>query len=178
MSTVIIGLVYLAISAENARLERPLDIKIQPWKVTYFNGKELEGPPIISGYDDKIDFNWKGADPVKEVSGGRFSASWETCLVASDEQKVHFFLDADDGIRIFVDGEIIFESWKDQVLEKQRFSHSFNKGPHYMRVEYYQTGGPSKLRLLAGAHKKMLANLPVDKDAGKTSDFNNPKPCG
>jgi len=176
-SALIILAVHFAIQAENKRRATPLRITKAPWRTSFFHGTKLEGEKIAQTISNFINFNWKGKDPFKNVSGSSFSARFQSCILAEQTQKIYFKLNSDDGIRIYIDSKIEFESWHSQLLEKAEFEHFMTKGLHKVEIEYYQVGGPSQLKLQAGAHKKKLTKIPTNEKIILAEDFSKENPC-
>ena len=74
---------------------------------------KFTAPLTIKRIDPKIDFNWGGGSPVPGlVNPESFSIRW----VGKIEPKVSgnhtFFLRADDGVRLKVNGQSLIDDWR------------------------------------------------------------------
>lgn len=129
------------------------------WVGSYFNNPGLIGQPTFNRIDPALIFNWGGYSPGPGLNGVLWSARWTTqqYLYAG---LYRFNVVADDGIRIFVDGQLILDQWRDQTAT---FSVNIQvvAGYHTITVEYYQGQGTAQLSLtydfLGGPQTQWLA---------------------
>jgi hypothetical protein len=52
-----------------------------------------------------------------------------------------FTATADDGIRVYLDGTLVIDQWKDQSATTYTTSRQVTAGNHELKVEYYEHGG-------------------------------------
>lgn len=97
--------------------------------------------------DPEINFIWID-DPAPGVPLNSFVAVWEGYLYAPVSREYRFFLDSDDGARLYIDGYIVIDRWGGGGFGIV-FSEPVNlsEGPHRIRVEYYNEGPFGKIRL-------------------------------
>ncbi|MEM4971131.1 MAG: PA14 domain-containing protein [Sulfolobales archaeon] len=97
--------------------------------------------------DPEINFIWID-DPAPGVPLNSFAAVWEGYLYVTDAGSYRFFLDVDDGARLYIDNEIVIDRWESRGTG---FSISdpldLLEGPHKIRLEYYNEGPFGKIRL-------------------------------
>jgi hypothetical protein len=79
-------------------------------------------------------------------SGDGFSARW------SGQRYFHagfyrFWVFADDGVRLWVDGELLVDQWHDGSAEYHAPVTYLNTGNHDVVVEYYENSGEAEIRL-------------------------------
>jgi PA14 domain len=58
-----------------------------------------------------------------------------------------FSATADDGVRVYLDGSLVIDQWKDQSATTYTVARSVTAGNHELKVEYYQNGGDAVARL-------------------------------
>jgi hypothetical protein len=116
------------------------------WKAEYFNNRKLQDDPILERYDDELEFDWAQGSPDPVVSADNFSARW-TREVDFDEGSYAFVAEADDGVRLWVDGHRLIDSW-DDGMRTQWAERSFSgDGKRTVRVEYYEHYGGARIKV-------------------------------
>ena len=55
-------------------------------------------------------------------------------------------IQTDDGARLWLDGQLIHDRWKDQGATTYRVSRSLGAGEREVRLEYYENGGGAVAR--------------------------------
>jgi hypothetical protein len=103
-----------------------------------------EGVPALTRIDPSIDFNWGDpGGPDASISVDQFSARWTADLEIAVADTYTFIGRSDDGIRIWLDDELIVDAWVDRG-PADSFSQplALEPGIYSLRVEYYEnTGG-------------------------------------
>lgn len=109
--------------------------------------------PVVARVDPAVNFTWLGANPLPSVPGTNFMARWEGWLTvpAGATTEYRFGLSSDDGVRMWVDGNLVVDAWG-----AQSDWLSANSGPlalaggsrHAVRIEYFQGGGASWVDLV------------------------------
>jgi LysM repeat protein len=106
------------------------------WYGQYYNNLTLTDPPCATRYDASIDFNWGWAAPMSGVDSDRFSVRW-TRTVYLSAGTYRFWARIDDGVRVWVDGTLIIDQWRDGALRSYSADRTLAAGNHDIRVEYY-----------------------------------------
>lgn len=123
------------------------DVPENAFCAEFYKGMKLEGLPIHSRIDDKIDFYWRGASPEPEfVPKDRFSVRWQGDFEFT-EGTYRFISSTDDGIRVLVDGEEVISSWKYQGTTEYFNDIDLTAGKHRIVVEYFEGGGWATAKL-------------------------------
>jgi hypothetical protein len=52
-----------------------------------------------------------------------------------------FTATADDGVRVYLDGTLVIDQWKDQSATTYTAPRTVTAGNHEVKVEYYENGG-------------------------------------
>lgn len=113
----------------------------------FFNGIALEGEPIHKRIDPKINFYWGGGAPeAGVVPSNRFSTRWQGEF--NFEAGLYRFISStDDGIRVWVNGQEIISSWKNQGTTEYYKDLDLSAGKHLIKVEYYENYGAATAAL-------------------------------
>lgn len=80
----------------------------------YFANKELEGKPVISKTDANLDLSWQDGAPGEAVDTNFFSVRWQGRLKAPGTGTYTIKAVSDDGVRIWIGGKLIIDSWVPQ----------------------------------------------------------------
>lgn len=123
------------------------------WHGQYYNNKNLEGDPVVTRQDGGIRFDWSTGSPDAKVSRDNFSVRW-TRSVYLKEGQYHFRIQHDDGMRVYVDGKIIYDSWFDQSVTYKTAVVPLKEGYRTFMVEYYDHVGNA------------VAQVQIDEDPG------------
>lgn len=122
------------------------DIIISDWRGEYYDNPTLAGNPVYVRNDVTIDFNWGGGSPDPRLPEDRFSARWtRTQDFAGGFYR--FTTVSDDGVRFWVDGQIVVDEWHDGVLESRAVDLYISEGQHSLRLEYYENLGGAMIQL-------------------------------
>lgn len=114
-------------------------------KAIYYNGTELQGKPILEKTYPQLSVYLNHTAPEKEVPVYDFSAVFETKICPKND--VDLVVEADDGIRVWVDGVQTVDDWT------RHSAMLFNAGTlkagqiHDIKIEYYQGGGEACIAL-------------------------------
>jgi hypothetical protein len=129
------------------------------WVGSYYNNPQLIGQPTFSRIDPALIFNWGGYSPGPGLNGVLWSARWTTQQYFN-AGLYRFNIIADDGVRVYIDGQPILDAWKDQTAT-YNINVQVVAGYHTITVEYYQGQGTAQLLLtydfLGGPQTQWLA---------------------
>jgi LysM repeat protein len=116
------------------------------WTCTYFKNQFLEDP-AGSVIVPAIGFNWDGKSPYAGVPETLWSMRCTSVQYFPSSGLYQFNAKVDDGVRLFVDGNVVISSWTNHAGSTEVGTANLNAGPHNMTVEYYQFGHDSLLYL-------------------------------
>jgi len=96
----------------------------------------------IEDQEGKVD----GPTTAVSIGVDHFSAKWRGNFQfpAGDYT---FIAKADDGIRVWVDGQKIIDAWRDQGPTEYRANRNLTAGPHTIEVFYYENDNGATVRL-------------------------------
>lgn len=116
------------------------------WRGEYFNNPDLAGWPTFVREDASIDFNWGNGSPGGGISPDFFSVRW-TNDFRLEGGKYRFIVDVDDGIRLWIDDQLIIDEWREQAQRRFTRELQLGAGSHNFRVEYIEYAGVARVRL-------------------------------
>jgi hypothetical protein len=116
-----------------------------PWRGDYYTNMTLFGGPAVVRYDSEINFNWGTSAPAGGIPADQFSVNW-SAVQYFNAGTYTFSVTVDDGVRVWVDGELIIDQWKDQQATTYSASRYLNAGNHALQVQYYENGGDALCR--------------------------------
>jgi hypothetical protein len=94
--------------------------------------------------DAAIDFNWGSGSPSPSMGANTFSIRWTGDFDFTAGNYV-FQATVDDGVRIWVDGELEMDVWEDQPATTYSFNRTMTAGSHEIVVEYYENSGSASI---------------------------------
>ena len=134
-----------AISASTAACPPP-SCPTGEYSAHYYGNMTLSGTPVLQRCEAAINHDWGGGSPAANVPTNQFSARW-TGTFSSTAGSYQFTATADDGIRVWVDGALVVDSWRDQAPTTYQQTRSLTAGSHDLKVEYYENGGGAVARV-------------------------------
>ncbi len=109
------------------------------WRGSYFANPDLEGEPLVVRNDENIDFDWGRGSPASLLPVDNFSVRWRR-TVSFEEGTYRFWAAADDGVRLYVDGKLLIDDWRDSSAKRLEADTTLEAGKHEIVVEYYERG--------------------------------------
>lgn len=118
-------------------------------KAAYFNNISLSGTPVLERIDPNIQFQWTLFSPDPSINYDFFSARWTGNLTSPASGNFNIGIDGNDGYRLYLNDELIIDTWNRQGYNTTLKSYPFKKGETYaLRVEYKEAAGNAKFRLI------------------------------
>jgi hypothetical protein len=108
--------------------------------VEYFANKSLTAPAVFTTTEATISHDWGNLGPGNGIPNDGFSARWQGSY-RFEGSSYTFTTTADDGVRLWVDGELLIDQWKDQAPTEYRATRAMTAGDHPVKVEYYENAG-------------------------------------
>jgi glucan endo-1,3-alpha-glucosidase len=110
------------------------------YQVEYFHNSTLSGTPTFERCEAQVDHDWDTNGPGYGVGINSFSARW-TGTHDFQAGNYTFSATADDGVRVWVDNQLIINQWKNQAANTYTTTRAMTSGEHQVKVEYYEAAG-------------------------------------
>ncbi len=116
------------------------------WEARYYNNPTLSGTHDLKRLETEINYDWGEGSPSSQINDDFFSARWNRRVTFS-AGTYRFSATMDDGMRVWVDGEVIIDSWYDSQEHTVTADIQLSEGDHDIQVKYYEAGGGAVARL-------------------------------
>jgi hypothetical protein len=117
---------------------------VSGWEGRYFDNPDLVGGPALVRDDAAIDFDWGVGPPVDWMPDDNFAIRWTRTVDFTPGYYI-FKLRSDDGLRFWLDGELLIDKWHDMEAQLHYFDTAYLEGPHQLLVEYYEHTGRAQV---------------------------------
>jgi len=115
--------------------------------VKYYNNKTLEGDPVTTGRMAELDFSTM--KPIAEgVKSDYWSMTAESELTIPADGEMLIVIAGDDGYRLYLDGNVVLEDWRDHALTTRSKTISVKAGQKMkVRVDFFDNNNEATLNL-------------------------------
>jgi hypothetical protein len=121
------------------------------WKGEYFSNRGLSGSPSMIRNDGTgyLNFDWGTGSPSSGcgIGSDNYSVRWTRNVYFSNTAMYRFTVTADDGVRLYVDGQLKIDRWYDQGPTTYTVDTQLNAGTHNVVLAYYENGGGAVAKL-------------------------------
>ena len=133
----------------------PLHITVEPppvglgigLRADYYDNIDFTGTRVRR-VDPGINFDWAEGSPDPSLAPDTFSARWIGQIQPRFSETYTFSTVSDDGIRLWVDNQLIVDSWIDQSPTEHAGTIALQAGTLYdLKVEFYENGGGALAQL-------------------------------
>jgi hypothetical protein len=108
----------------------------------YYDNQWLTGEPTIERVDGLLNFNW-GMGSITMFGRDYVSIRWWGKVQPKTSEEYTFYVNADDGVRLFVDHNLLIDDWTASQGEKKATTKLFFNQFHDIRIEYREETGPA-----------------------------------
>jgi uncharacterized protein YraI len=161
------GDAYLYFSFENAANARGPQFGspiTQPvvggaWTAQYYANTALADNPVLIQSEGQPGGNWGEGSPGGPVPANQWSARWTAAL----QMNAGLYLitaRADDGVRVYVDGNLVIDKWRTATGETYTATVSLTAGSHNWIVEFLEYGGVAFLEFNVGPTTQQIQPTP------------------
>jgi len=145
LATLLVSLIPMTVTAQPA--EALPAQNGEGWLASYWNNPTLSGVPVLTRMDPDVNFSWGAGSPAPQVDTDLFSARWTRTVQIPAAGPYRFSLNSDDGVRLFIDGNLVINAWYDHGSSRTFLTtHILSPGSHELRVEYYERRGAAAVR--------------------------------
>ena len=104
--------------------------------------------PVLTRVDATVDFDWGTGSPGAGVPVDGFAVRWSGTVIPTASETYTFFTTGDDGVRLWVNGQLLVDKWKDQGAVEYSGTIALTAGvPVSIRMEYYENTGNAVAKL-------------------------------
>jgi GH43 family beta-xylosidase len=112
----------------------------------YFHNADFTG--LAETRTEAVWFNWASGNPAAGVDADSFSVRWTGQLEAQYSELYTFNVLSDEGVRVWVDGQLIVDDWAPHLRRNSSGTISLQAGQRYdIRVDYYDSTGLAQIQL-------------------------------
>ena len=102
----------------------------------YYSNINLTGTPVLINSAAQLVFDWTWGFPAVPVPQSNFSVRWQGNFPFAGGTYT-FKVVTGDGVRVYIDGAKILDSWQDQPGYSFNIGQTLSAGNHLITVEYY-----------------------------------------
>ncbi|MEM6675145.1 MAG: right-handed parallel beta-helix repeat-containing protein [Planctomycetota bacterium] len=129
------------------------------WQATWFRWKLNESDPrtatrawrnraavpLVEREVGTFTNPWAEDDIRRQVGNDFFGLFAETSFVVDRPGTYALSVQSDDGVRVFLDGEVVLEDWSLHAPKRDDAELTLTRGRHLIRLEYFQIQGAAAL---------------------------------
>lgn len=113
----------------------------------YFDNKDLTARRLVRN-DATVNFDWGSGSPDPAIGSDGFSVRWSGWIQAPVSGSHQFHTVSDDGVRLWVNDQLIINNWSDHGATENSGSITLEATKKYdIRLEYYENGGAALIKL-------------------------------
>jgi hypothetical protein len=118
--------------------------------------------PVRGRLDATVNFDWASASPASGVSVDNFSVRWTGRVQAPVTGNYTFTTTADDGVRLWVNGQLLIDNWSDQAATTRTSAPValVASALYDVKLEYFEHGGLATAKLLWAYPGQPVAAIP------------------
>ncbi|MEO0768905.1 MAG: PQQ-dependent sugar dehydrogenase, partial [Cyanobacteria bacterium J06649_4] len=115
----------------------------------------------VTRTDATVDFNWGNGSPAANIGADTFSARWTGKVEPLYSERYTFQTRTDDGVRLWVNNQLIIDSFVNQQPTNRTGSITLNAGQQYdIRMEYFEGAGGALAELSWSSASQPLEIVP------------------
>jgi RHS repeat-associated protein len=126
--------------------------------------------------DATVNFDWGVGTPHSSVGVDTFTVRWEGKVEPRYSQLYTFYTSTDDGVRLWVNGQLLIDKWIDQGPTEWSGQISLTAGQRYnITMEFYENGGGAVAKLSWSSASQAKEIVPQSQlyppTSGNVADF-------
>ncbi|WP_409295804.1 PA14 domain-containing protein [Peribacillus sp. SCS-26] len=122
------------------------EIPADKWLAAYYQTPDFSGTPLYQT-TAAVQYNWGTGSPASSIPKDNFTAVYQKKVNTATPGTYKLSGTADDGIRIYVDNIKQVDLWKTGTNNAFSKELNLSAGPHIIRVEYFEKGYYSKIKV-------------------------------
>ncbi len=111
----------------------------------FYQSPDFTGPPLVRG-GQGLSFDWQEGGPAPGAKADYWSATFSGHLTPQIAGEHTFFVQADDGYRLWLDGELLLDRWSGALSHTLATTVRLERGRRYpLLLEFFEGVGSAKL---------------------------------
>ncbi len=135
--------IYIIVTPANTAV--PTQVPASDWQGEYFANTDVSGSPVFVRSDPLINFAWGTGSPGEGIPDDNFSVRW-TKTVAMSPGTQRFYVRADDGVRVWLNSQLIVDKWQDATDKTYTTDATISQVNNNLRVEYFEGVGDAQIQ--------------------------------
>ncbi|MBA3480604.1 MAG: family 43 glycosylhydrolase, partial [Pirellulales bacterium] len=128
----------------------------------YFHNPDFTGLAVER--TEAVAFSWGSAAPAAGMGADSFSVRWTGQVEAEFSETYTFTTIGDDGVRLWIDGQLLVDKWIAQSTQTNSGTISLTAGQRYdVRLEYFDHLGSAAIQLKWASASLALEAIPADR---------------
>ncbi len=116
-------------------------------KAEYFKSTTFAGSPEVR-MEPRIAYNWGEGIPIDRLAADNFTVRWTGYIQPEHTESYTFTVGADDGARVWIDGDLVVDTWTAGGYTYTSGSKALQGGYIYpLKVELLETTGRTEIAL-------------------------------
>ncbi len=129
----------------------------------YYDNADFTGF-VLTRTDAQVDFNWGTGSPDAGVGADTFSVRWTGRVQAEHSEAYTFYASTDDGVRLWVNGELLIDQWQNQAATETSGSLALAAGMSYtIQMDYFENTGQAVAQLSWSSASTPKGPIPQDR---------------
>lgn len=127
---------------------------------TYFHSLNFTNE-VLNRIDETVDFDWGSGSPDASIRSEVFTVRWEGEVVAANDELYTFYTTTDDGIRLWVNDQLIVNQWMYQPPTEVSGSIQMEAGKKVnIKMEYFEYYGGAVAQLAWSSPSQVKEIIP------------------
>ncbi len=143
---------------------------------TYYDNMDFTGA-TVTRTDPRIDFDWTTGSPAAGIGADTFSVRWSGRVQPVAGETYTFHTVTDDGVRLWVNGELLVDRWVDQGPIEWSGAVALEAGAKVtILMEYYENGGGASAQLFwssPSTPRQVIPQSRLDPESGPPDSRDN-----
>jgi uncharacterized repeat protein (TIGR03806 family) len=128
---------------------------------TTFTNVGFNTAPSLVRTDAVVNFNWGAGSPDPSISANTFIARWTGSVQPQFSETFTFYTTTDDGVRLWVNGQLLIDHWVNQSGTEWSGSISLAAQQRYnIQMDYFENGGSASATLSWSSPSTTKAIIP------------------
>lgn len=118
---------------------------------------------VLERIDPTINFDWQGSSPDPPLPDDYFSVRWSGSVEPLYTEDYTFYTYSDDGIRMYVDGDLVVDDWSDHGPRERSGQISLRAGQRVdIEVHFYENAGEAVASISWESASQAKEIIPTD----------------